>query len=264
MTWYSRTPYKNLHQYEKYNMNVLNISKPKQALEIIVSLARPSKMPAWGYSLPASKCITGSKMEKVKGSTCCKENCYAKRGWYVKRKKVQDILERRLQAIQNPLWTNSMVYMIRYLRCAFFRWHDSGDIQSLVHLDKIFTIARSVPDCIFWLPTREEKIVEKYWNLHGKVPLNRLMPNLVIRLSSAMVDGPPPTELAHKLGVGTSQVLTVDNTCPAMTKFVRTNNGKNELRAGYCGSCRDCWNPEIENVSYLFHASHVGRPRNEK
>jgi len=247
----------------KYDMNVIDIDHPKQALGIIVSLSRPSKMPAWGYSLPASRCITGSKMEKVKGSTCCKENCYAKRGWYGGRKKVQEILERRLQAIQNPLWVNAMVYMIRYLRCAFFRWHDSGDIQSTAHLHKIFTIAESVPDCMFWLPTREEKIVEKYWSLRGKIQLSRLRPNLVIRLSSAMIDGPPPTALAHKLGVGTSQVVTVGNTCHAMEKLVLVNNGKQEYRYGYCGSCRDCWTPEIENVSYKFHESNVGRPRNE-
>jgi hypothetical protein len=36
-----------------------------------------------------------------------------------------------------------------------FRWHDSGDVQDLKHLAKIFKVARLTPNIKHWLPTRE-------------------------------------------------------------------------------------------------------------
>ena len=35
------------------------------ALEIVGGLSSPSKMPCHGYSIPAQKCMTGSKLRNV-------------------------------------------------------------------------------------------------------------------------------------------------------------------------------------------------------
>ena len=96
----------------------------KKDLEKIVGgLSKPSKMPGPAYNLPASKCITGSKLVKIKGSVC--EGCYALKGRY-RFPNVQAALERRLKAIESPLWVDAMIQLIKPHK--EFRWHDSGDI----------------------------------------------------------------------------------------------------------------------------------------
>lgn len=231
------------------DLNVNGITSVQQATKIIGHLSHPSKIPAWGYSLPAKRCITGSKLENIEGSTCCKENCYAKRGWYPKRKVIINAMERRFRSIKNPKWVDGMVFMIKWHLCKFFRWHDSGDLQSIEHLHKIVKVAEACPDVWFWLPTREYDIVAKYKKLLGNIPRN-----LVIRLSGMMIDGPAPTPLAQKLGIVSSIVSTKGNhTCPASTKKVLVHNGQKKIQEGFCGSCRNCWNPDIPVIIYKFH-----------
>ena len=47
----------------------------KEASKIVGKLSKTSKMPCYSYNLPATKCITGAKMAKIKGTTCY--DCYA-------------------------------------------------------------------------------------------------------------------------------------------------------------------------------------------
>ena len=83
--------------------------KTDQALKIVGGLSRPSKIPGWCYGLPAAECKTGSKLQKVKGSTC--SNCYALKGCYV-FKVVQAAQYRRLKSIKNPGWVSAMAFLI--------------------------------------------------------------------------------------------------------------------------------------------------------
>ena len=56
--------------------------KIKEAIaEIGCDLSKPSKMPGYGYSLPAHACLTGSKLAQIPGTPCHK--CYAMRGNYL-------------------------------------------------------------------------------------------------------------------------------------------------------------------------------------
>jgi hypothetical protein len=48
-------------------------------------------------------------------------------------------LERRLDS-QDPRWVTAMVALIKDQD--WFRWHDSGDIQSLEHLKNIFEVCK--------------------------------------------------------------------------------------------------------------------------
>ena len=212
-----------------------------EALKIVVSLSVPSKMPCYGYALPVSACKTGQKIMKIENSTC--NQCYANGGFYLAR---QDALNKRLGAIKKARWADAMVYLIHFHNQKYFRWHDSGDIQSIDHLDKIVDIARRTPDTIHWLPTREYELVKHYIKvLHREIPKN-----LVIRLSAFMIDGPAPVNLALSLGLNTSTVVTDGyHMCPASKQDNK------------CGSCRTCWDPDTLNVSYAFHAPHRGRPK---
>jgi hypothetical protein len=198
----------------------------KTAKEITGSLSKPSKMPGWSYGLPAKECKTGGKLQNVKGSTCY--DCYALKGCYV-FKVVQDAQYYRLKAIKNRLWVQAMALQINNKRSKEFRWHDSGDIQDLKHLAKIFKVCKLTPSVDHWLPTREAW-VKKF--------IPAAPANLNIRFSMPMID----QEAAG--GWDNTSTVVTDKTkanCPA------PNQG-NE-----CKDCRACWDKSIKNIAYLAH-----------
>lgn len=202
----------------------------KQAEEIAGTLGRPSKMPGYAYGLPVANCIIGAKLAKVTGSVCSK--CYAAKGHYGFKSTVE-AQKRRLASLKHPQWVDAMVWMIDKRGHPHFRWHDSGDIQGLWHLDLLVEVARRLPHINFWLPTREKKMIHDWMVKNGRFPKN-----LVVRVSSTMIDGPAPIGFPN-----TSTVVTDKKkaTCPAY------NQG------GVCGDCRACWNPRVKNVSYPKH-----------
>src|SRR5262245_26001367 len=125
----------------------------QQAVEITGRLSKPSKMPGFAYGLPAEECITGSKLRDVEGSVC--QECYALKGFYkLYAKTVKPAQYKHLDAIAHPQWVNAMVTLLHsYKEVGYFRWHDSGDLQSVDHLRKIVLVAEGCPEIRFWLPT---------------------------------------------------------------------------------------------------------------
>ena len=101
----------------------------KEATQITGGLSKPNKMPGPSINLPAPACITGSKLVYVEGSTC--SGCYALKGRY-RFPNVQAAMQRRLDRLYDPLWIEAMVTLVTGQ--PVFRWHDSGDLQSVQHL----------------------------------------------------------------------------------------------------------------------------------
>jgi hypothetical protein len=199
--------------------------KTSEAKQITGGLSNPEKMPEKAFNLPAPACITGKKLVDVKGSVC--EGCYALKGRY-RFNNVQTALNRRLKALEHPQWVEAMVHLIKKQK--HFRWHDSGDIQSLEHLKNIFKVCRATPDTQHWLPTREAQFIKR-------LKVNEVPRNLVIRFSSHMIDQAPVN-----FWPWTSTVVTDKSfTCPASSQDNK------------CGDCRQCWNRDIKNVSYPKH-----------
>lgn len=206
----------------------------KIAEEITGGLSRPSKMPCFGFSIPAQECKTGQKLRQVKGSVCA--ICYALKGRY-SFQHIRAALQNRFVKLKSKRWVEAMSFLINAKeKSGYFRWHDSGDIQSVDHLKRIAEVCRNTKHIQHWLPTREYALVTKYVKEGNAIPAN-----LVIRLSAYMVDGPPPVGLAAQLGVQTSGVSKDGFTCPSST----TGNA--------CADCRACWNPAVANVSYKRH-----------
>jgi hypothetical protein len=196
----------------------------KEAWALIGGLSKPSKMPGWSIGIPAKECKTGKKLRQIKNSVC--EGCYALKGCYV-FKVVQEAQYKRLEAIQHPDWVLAMATLINSKKPDVFRWHDSGDVQDVDHLEKIFEVCKLTPDKRHWMPTREAWIKD---HMH-KAPAN-----LVVRFSSPMIDQGPVKSWAN-----TSTVSTKSRSCPAPD-----NNNE-------CGDCRACWDPLVKNIEYGKH-----------
>ena len=196
----------------------------KEAWALVGGLSKPSKMPGWSIGIPAKECKTGKKLRQIKNSVC--EGCYALKGCYVFAV-VQAAQYKRLEAIQHPDWVLAMATLINSKKPDVFRWHDSGDVQDLDHLNKIFEVCKLTPSKRHWMPTREAWIKD---HMH-KAPAN-----LVVRFSSPMIDQGPVKSWAN-----TSTVSTKSRSCPAPD-----NNNE-------CGDCRACWDPLVKNIEYGKH-----------
>jgi len=203
--------------------------KVSEARQLVGGLSNTSKIPGKSTGLPAQACKVGGKLRKVKGSTC--EKCYAyDRGMYG-FPIVKAAQARRLAAITDEGWAVNMARAIN--KGKLFRWHDSGDIQSAEHYQKIIEVARLTPDCQHWLPTREAQIVASY---KGELP-----DNLVVRVSAPMVDGPAPKRFANTSTVHANTIPVNSHVCPA------------PKQDNTCGDCRACWDKSVPNISYHQH-----------
>ena len=176
---------------------------------------------------PAIHCKTGSKLAQIPGTTC--HGCYALKGRY-RFPNVMDAMMRRLASITRPDWARTMAADINARKSRWFRWHDSGDIQSMKHLENIFEVCKRTSQTQHWMPTREAQFLK---NLDpASVP-----PNLIIRMSSHMIDQGPVNFWPWTSTV-TSQA---GRTCPAPEQ------------GNSCGSCRACWDRSTPNVCYGKH-----------
>lgn len=218
-----------------------------QAASVCGSMTQTSKMPCKSSSLPTEACITGFSMAKLKGSICA--SCYADKGFYkVYEKNIKPAQFARLDSVhlamrdaaQAQLWLSAMVAHIG--TDAYFRHHDSGDLQGLEHLELIVSLAKLTPTCKHWLPTREYSIVQAYIAKHGR---NSVPENLIIRLSAMYPDKPVtiPASLQGIKGITASNVHS-----KAAPVGFACNAPKQD---GKCLDCRACWSDEI--VSYAMH-----------
>ena len=200
----------------------------KEAKAITGGLSNPGKMPGFAYNLPTWACITGTKLRDVEGSTC--SGCYAhERGRY-RFPNVKEALNRRLKSLDDPKWIEAMTVLVAHysLKVPFFRWHDSGDLQSVQHLKNIFEVCNATPQVEHWIPTREAKFL----------PLNTdsIPKNLIMRLSGHKIDKP-----AAGFWPWTSTVVTQAKSCPAAEQ------------ENQCKDCRACWDRGTANIAYGLH-----------
>ena len=140
----------------------------KDANKITGGLSAPGKMPEGSYNLPASMCQTGAKLREIEGTPCW--SCYAFNGRY-NFPNVKDALTRRLATLGHRDWVQALTLRLESLQDPqrgqamavlikgkkFFRWHDSGDLQSVQHLINIMEVCKLTPGTMHWLPTQERK-----------------------------------------------------------------------------------------------------------
>jgi hypothetical protein len=236
----------------------------RRSLERIGGLSAPGKMPCHSWSTPARACLLGKRMATQPGTVC--HGCYALKGMYV-MPNVQRAMENRLEILReamtfikagdrfvadfaNVLNKRRQVTLQRRATGKpvrrdgrYFRWHDSGDLQGLEHMELLHRICEATPCVQHWLPTREWGIVRRY------LDTRRVPDNLTLRLSLLRVDDVPT--LAQRQLVATNPRVQLSgvhsaagepvlDVCPAPTQ------------EGECRECRECWATD-KGVSYALH-----------
>jgi hypothetical protein len=168
---------------------------------------------------------------------------------------VKNAQARRLRIIQDTiksgegsgewqLWVDTMAQLLS--KETYFRWHDSGDLQSVEHLKLVVAVCKRTPHVMHRMPTKEVKLIRRYVQTVSKLPFN-----LVIQLSSPMVNDRldvSKEEWAYGMQVATvytnAAAAYADGkifVCPATT----------ERKS--CDDCRACWDPNMTNIAYMLH-----------
>ena len=266
-----------------------------EAIKITGGLTNTSKMPCYSYGIPAYTCKVGGQLRReVENSVCSK--CYAHRSRYT-IKNVKDAYHRRYDCVLEALkdngshidyvnWVEAMTYLINSYGSKYFRWFDSGDLLSVRHLEMIIDVVRATPDVMHWLPTLEYEVVYRYWCENGndlRLSLDQI-PNLVIRMSTPIIDGNPITDMAEKIGCKTSNVSakkreslrafkeyekqgkhnmkigSVENSgmLVASMSLIRISTKSDnvcpsKMQDNSCMDCRSCWDKTVSNVTYIQH-----------
>jgi hypothetical protein len=204
---------------------------------------RNSKMPASTFALHTNACNIGGKLRDIDGSVC--KGCYA-----TKFEKMYPSVHQghtfnttsaaAMIASDPEAWSQAIAMQIIKI-CERFgepyhRWFDSGDLQDVAMLAAIVRVCELTPTIKHWLPTREVKILRNFLAAGGELPTN-----LVVRVSSTMVDDKPIAGHAHTSTVHRKDTAPHGQACDAAS------------RGHQCGPCRACWSRNVKNVSYPFH-----------
>ena len=209
---------------------------------IIGGLSRPTKLPGWAFGLSPANCVTGSRLRSVPGTVC--SECYAAKNAYL-WKSVTAANRRRDRLLQRALtspkarrrYTTAFARLLSRIRHPYFRWHDSGDLQSRDHLALICDIASHTPRVRHWLPTREYTMVRDYLAAGGAIP-----ENLSVRLSAHLCDQVLPPA-AIPTGCTSSGVFADLATAPGFRCPARSGTPCPD-------HCRACWDRGVPLVTY--------------
>lgn len=199
-------------------------------------LTQTSKMPCPSISISAELCKTGSKLAKIEGTVCHK--CYALRGNYL-YPSVKQKHQRVLEFMNSPDFVQRMTGLIMANGNNYFRWFDSGDIQSEEMAHRILDVCEATDWVNHWIPTKEYKM---WRNVLASRPLPK---NAVVRYSTHKDDMRPT-----RAGDYTSTTFTAADS-PANVGTVCKADAIKEATGTYsCGSCRACWDKSVSNIAY--------------
>lgn len=228
--------------------------KIKTAIEVTGGLSDPSKMPCKSYNLPSTHCVFGSTLKQNAADSVCSV-CYASKGRY-RFPNVCKAMETRLNLLEHPDWVEGMISLISKQSPEYFRWHDSGDIQSREHYANIMLVVYKTPDTLHYLPTKEYRVVNEY---PYPVPAN-----LCIRFSNPFINGEWPEgqfeeqRMQYCDGIWARKGF-INYACTYKDKEAALDRGLSEDAiclgsvTGSCGDCRKCWDRSVSCTAYLSH-----------
>lgn len=238
-----------------------------QATEDVGGFADTSKLPCAAWGIPSEYCKTGGKLRSVPDSPCF--DCYAagttgagkfKLSMYG-QENVKAANERRFVAYNDDpkKWAKNMAVALSTE--PYFRWFDSGDLQSPEMLGHIIDVARATPGTKHWLPTKERPMVDKWMRDH---PGETIPDNLTIRISLPRKDIPTEGYERKPNAYMPSAMFPVAGEY-SIGRAEEYKQGVKEGKVGLCpapmqggacnpatgAGCRRCF--QREDVTYLQH-----------
>lgn len=195
------------------------------------------------FTLPArTSCPSGCLLSKNPLSTCA--GCFGDDGQYRMNPAVKEKLASNMAKIDEALktevgtnlWIAAMARLIGSKgESGYFRVHDVGDFFRKDYFPMWVAVANALPKWKFWVPTKEFDIAKQYKDI--------IPPNLILRVSTPLVDKPPIQLQGVDLPTATVHWLEhpYGFPCPAPEQ------------GGKCGTCRACWDLSVRNVSYELH-----------
>lgn len=206
----------------------------------MIKLSMTTKLGCKSWSLQAGDTCPGSYTKDGSLVPACK-GCYAKFGNY-RYNNVKEPREHNKQDWQRTEWVADMVQALDTER--YFRWFDSGDMYALGLAEKIYQVMQQTPWVKHWLPTRMQKF-PKFQSILANM---QALPNVSVRFSSDSVTGDYTPGLHGSVIVpDTSSVPQEAFLCGAYS------------RDGKCGSCKACWNKDVELIAYPAHGRSMAK-----
>ena len=215
--------------------------------QITGGLSYTTKMPEASNAIPAKNCKVGTSLRGIKGSVCYK--CYAHDRGNYQWEVVKNAQERRYQKLYHPLWVTAMTMLLWLKVKSYFRWHDSGDIDSMKHLCNIIEVCENTPHIKHWLPTKEKRLVREFLNRGGVIPIN-----LVISMSGYFVDGGTVKGFDDQPQITHHLTYSKRNRDGAVSKgYICPVEDGLGFKSCDQANCSACWNPSVRVVAGALH-----------
>ena len=151
----------------------------------MIKISKPTKMKITGkrvgcWSLEARKSCPGSKNPDGSVVEVC-QSCYATKGMY-RFPVVKAVRQNNQQDYHRDDWVDDMVKEVS--KFDYFRWFDSGDIETPELAQKIKTVIFRTQDTKHWLPTRSDKIPKINSELNIIKTKHFMFKNAALRVSA--------------------------------------------------------------------------------
>ena len=202
-------------------------------------LSNTTKMQITGKKVKSWSLQAGTSCPGSAGAEVC-DGCYALKGMY-RFPVVKDARSYNQSDYKKDDWTFRMISKVNKLD--YFRWFDSGDVETRELADKIHTVIQGTPSVQHWLPTRSDKIAK----ISSGIKNIELLPNVAVRRSADNIGLTKP----ERLGVN-SYVIKPDDIANAkllgITVCPVTLPGSTQKS---CDLCTLCYTSS--SVAYLLH-----------
>ena len=214
-----------------------------------IKFSEASKMPCFSWSLEAMLTCAGA-IDIITGAVVAAcEICYARGGYYL-MKNVKALRQHNKEDWKRPEFVPEFIVKLDNER--YFRWFDSGDCYSVKLAWKMYFIMLATPWCKHWFPTRNHKF-DKYKEVLDAMAL---LPNVVERFSSDSITG------------GLVDGATTSTIVPYVESPVNFHGNSDVClaydRDGKCGTCRSCWDKDVELIIYPAHGRKAKKVYKEK
>jgi len=211
-------------------------------------ISKTSKMQITGKKVGSWSLPAGNSCPGAKGAEVC-EGCYAKKGMY-RFPVVKNVREYNKQDYHKDDWVDRMVREVN--KFDYFRWFDSGDIETPELARKITKVVVLTKKVKHWIPTRSDKL-NKIEGAYREAPANSLFGlhmqfNAVVRPSADFIG----LNNNERPGVNS---FVINNTTADL--FEAKKQGIYVCPVGIspnqksCDTCTKCYTDE--KVAYVLH-----------